>query len=215
MALEESHNTSAIVIGVLTFTTVAFLGLSIWAIYNYHQERTTINEQIDEAVAEARADQTEIERAQFEEELQNPYRTYSAPSVFGDINLEVPKNWNIYSEDDTSGSVQIDLYIHPDMVRNNSRDTNDPYAFRMELRDELYNTSIRGFQRDVDRGDLRSNTVEVSGVEGLRFEGQITRDQTGHLVALPFRDKTIWMWTEGSKYMDQFDKILELAELGR
>ncbi|MEX0934605.1 MAG: hypothetical protein WDZ42_02275 [Candidatus Saccharimonadales bacterium] len=215
MAPEKSHNTSTIVIGVLIFTTVAFLGLSIWAIYNYHQERTTVNEQIDEAVAEARADQTEIEKAQFEEELQNPYKTYSAPNVFGDINLEVPKNWNIYSEDGTSGRVQLDLFVHPNLVRNNRSDTNEPYAFRMELRDELYNTSIRGFQRDVDRGDLRSNTVEVSGIEGLRFEGQITKDQTGHLVALPFRDKTIWMWTEGSKYMDQFEKILELAELGR
>ncbi len=211
----KTHHTSTIVISVLVFTTVAFLGLSAWAIYNYHQERSSVDEQIDEAVAEARADQTAIEEERFEEELKNPYRVYSAPSVFGDINLEVPKNWSIYAEDGTSGRVQLDLFVHPDMVRNNRSGSNDPYAFRMEVRDELYSSSIRGFQRDVDRGNLRSNTVEVSGLEGIRFEGQINRDQRGHLVALPFRDKTIWMWSEGSRYISEFNKILDLAEIGR
>lgn len=212
MIVDQKGNTSTVIVGTLSFLIVALLGLSGWALYQYNQERTTVQQQIDQAVEEARESQRVEDEERFEEERQNPYRTYSAPGVFGSINIDIPRNWNMYAEESTSSRTQIDLAVHPDIVREQSG-PEDPYAFRMQLEDSLYQEIVSNYQRDVEREELQSRAIEVSGLQGVRLSGAISRDHNGVLVVLPYRDKTILLWTEGSSYRDEFDVILQEAEI--
>ncbi len=212
MYSDQKGNTTTVIVATLSFLTIVLLALSGWALYKYHEERTTVEEQIEEAVAEARELQRAEDEERFKEERQNPFRSYSAPGVFGSIDISVPRDWNMYVEEDVSSRTQIDLTVHPVIVREESG-SESPHAFRMQLSDRLYQDVMRNYQRDVDRGDLSSRAINVSGLEGVRLTGQISRDHRGVLVVLPYRDKTILLWTEGNRYLDEFDEIIDQADI--
>lgn len=209
--MQDNHKGSSVLTGVLVFLVVVLAGLSGWAVYAYIQERNTVQEQIQAAETAAREDQQAQAEEQFEEERRNPFRTYTAPDVFGTVEIDFPKNWNVYVEDTTSGSTQIDLYIHPDMIR--MHDSEHPFAFRMQLIDRLFDDETSDYRRDVERDEMQADTIQVSGVEGVRYRGELDSGFEGVLVALPFRDKTILLWTEGDSYRDEFNQILDAANI--
>lgn len=211
---DQSGDTTTIIIATLSFLAITLAGLSGWAYYEYHQARETVDTQIEEAVSEAREQQRQEDEARFEEEQRNPFRTYTAPSVYGAIEIAFPKNWNVYVEDDTSDSLQIDLFIHPDMIRMQDG-TDRPFAFRMQLHNELYQDIVDGYQSEIEDGEIESSTATASDIEGVRLSGQITDSHSGEMIILPYRDKTVQLWTEGGNYRDQFSTILERADISR
>ncbi len=210
----QENNNNAVLIFILGFLVVALAALAGWSLFKYHQERTTVQEQIDAAVQEAKQEQKKTDEARFEEERKKPFRTYTAPEVFGGITLSFPKTWNIYVEDSTSGSTLVDLTMHPELIRE--QQGNDiPRAFRMQLINSLFEDATRSHRSDAEKGDLEANTITVSGIEGIRYEGEIRDEYDGSLVALPYRDKTILMWTESQKFVSDFNTVLKKAEISR
>lgn len=212
--MNESSNKAAIIIYVLGFLVVALGALAGWSLYSYHQERTTVQQQIDAAVKEAKQEQKEADEARFEEQRKKPYRTYEMPEVFGVVSISFPKTWNVYVEDTTSGTTLVDVIMHPRIIRM-QKGVDDPKAFRLQLVDRLFEDATNNYRSKVDRGDLNANTITVSGLEGVRYEGNIENEHTGSLVALPFRDKTILMWTESRKFESEFNTILKQADINR
>lgn len=214
MKIDQRGDSTTIVIATLAFISIALLALASWALYQYNAERTSVDMQVAAAVQEAREEQQALDEAAFEEERRSPWRTYQAPEIFGGIELLVPKNWSIYAEDSTSNSVQLDLFVHPGQVRMQQGATH-PKALRLQLLDELYSDVMRDYQRSVEQGEVRSRTARVSDINGVRLSGQVTREQTGEMVVLPYRDKTILIWSEGERYLKEFDQVLERAEISR
>ena len=212
--MQNSGQNNKVILGILIFLVVGLAGLSGWAIWQYIEERDTVEQQIEVAVDEALGEQREELEEEFEQELRNPFRTYSPPDVFGAIDIKLPKNWNIYVEEDEGGNLPVDLYIHPELVRDFDGELG-PVAFRMQLVDELYDQATRNVRRDVDRGELDASTTEVSGIEGDRYEGVVRDDYVGVKVSLPYRDKTILMWTESESYLDDFEEMLEESSISR
>lgn len=213
VVMQESSN-SKIIIFIVGFIALVFGGLAIWALLQYNKERNTVQEQVDAAVEEAREDQQEKAEAKFEEEQKRPFRTYTAPDVFGGIEILFPKNWNVYVEDTTSGSPQIDLYIHPNQVRVQNGEAG-PVAFRMQLVNELFEKATSSYRKDVEKGELTAKAVEVSGIGGTRYEGKIRDDFKGSLVAIPYRDKTLLLWTESNNFRADFNNILGQTHINR
>lgn len=210
----QENNNNAVLIFILGFLVIALGALAGWGLFKYHQERTTVQEQVDAAVQEAKQEQKKADEARFKEERKKPFRTYTAPDVFGAITLSFPKNWNVHVEDSTSGNTLIDLTMHPKLIRE--QQGNDiPRAFRMQLVNRLFEDATKSYRRDTERGDLQANTVTVSGIEGVRYEGNIRDEYDGSLVALPYRDKTILMWTESRKFESDFNTVLKRAEISR
>jgi hypothetical protein len=211
--MQESSNKNLIMF-ILGAAVVVLAVVAGWASWQYYQERITVQEQIDAAVQEAKQEQKRKDEARFEEERKKPYRTYTAPQVFGAIEISFPKTWNVYVEDGTRGSPQIDLTMHPELVRV-QEDGDHPWAFRLQLLDQLYEKATRTYRRDAGNGDLNANAITVSGIEGVRYEGKIRDEFEGSLVALPYRDKTILMWTESGRYESEFNTVLERADISR
>ncbi|MEX0748482.1 MAG: hypothetical protein WD467_00790 [Candidatus Saccharimonadales bacterium] len=214
MLLNQKGNTTNVVIWTLAFMSVTLLVLSTWALYKYYLERTTVDDQVKAAVETARADQQELAEAEFEIERRSPYRTYTAPDIYGGISIDFPKNWSVYVEDSTAAREQIDLYIHPQIVRL-QRNVDAPYAFRLQLRDELYSEVVEDYQSSIEQGELSSRAVTVADIDGVRLSGQISGEQTGTAVVLPYRDKTILLWTEGGNYVAEFNDMLDRAQISR
>lgn len=213
VTMQES-NTGKIIIFIVGFLALAFGGLAIWALLQYNQERNTVQEQVNAAVDEAREDQQEKAEAQFKEEQKRPFRTYTAPDVFGGIEILFPKNWNVYVEDTTSGNPQIDLYIHPNQVRVQNGEAG-PVAFRMQLVDKLFEEATSQYRNETEKGEMKAKTVEVSGIKGTRYEGKVRDDFEGSLVAVPYRDKTLLLWTESNNFKSDFDNILGQTHINR
>jgi hypothetical protein len=201
-----------VIIGVLVFLVVVLGSLSGWALHKYQQERTGVQQRIDEEVQKARQEQRRADEARFEQERKTPYKVYTAPSVYGSIAVSYPKSWSVYVEDDTSGNTNIDLFIHPDIIRRQGgRDR--PLAFRMQLENGLFADVTDEYRNDVENGDLKANDVTISGIKGVRYEGNIQDEHQGSLVALPYRDRTILMWMESRDFSKEFNTILERVDI--
>lgn len=210
--MQDTDRRPTIVIGVLIFLLIAAIAVAGWAIWQYMQERDTVDAQIEAAVEEALAEQQEELEAEFEEERKYPFRTYEAPSVLGPIAVDIPDNWNRYVEESDSGNERVDLYAHPENVTLEDGDFG-PLAFRMQVLDEFYEDATSDFRSDAEDGELTASTVTVSDIEGDRFDGVVRDDFEGSLVALPYRDRTILLWTESERFIDDFDDILEQADI--
>lgn len=211
---DQNGNITTIAVGVLAFLVIVLGSLSAWALIKYNEEKDTVSQQVAAAVEEARTQQRQEDERRFEEERKNPYRSYSAPEVFGGIAFEFPKNWNVHSVDTTRGSTQIDLTIHPEAVRETDNGVNI-YAFRMQLIDELFDQQNRRYQRMAEKGELKAQPVTVSEIEGVQYDGEVVKDKDGRLIVLPYRDKTITIWTESRDYLDDFQEILRRAQISR
>jgi len=211
---DQNGNVTTIAIGVLAFLVIVLGGLSTWALISYNQERQTVNQQVSDAVQEAREQQRAEDEKRFEEERKNPYRSYSVPEVFGGITLEFPRNWSLHVKDSTSGATQVDLTMHPEIIRE-SAGSLDIYAFRMQLVDRLFESANRNYQRDAERGNLKAEAVTISGIDGVQYDGEVVRNKNGRLVVLPYRDKTIVMWTESRDFISDFQEIMRRAQISR
>jgi len=214
--IRHNQNGDGSIVAIISLAVVVVIlgGVATWAIMSYNRERETVNQQIASAVEDARADQRAVLEDQFEEERNNPFRTYTAPSVFGGLSLDFPRTWNVYVEDGTRGRVQIDLTMHPEIVRDQQSE-DDIYAFRMELQDRLFEQVNQSYQRDAERGNLDARAVTISGLEGVQYSGEVVRNKNGQLVVLPYRDKTIVMWTESNRFADDFEEILSRAQFSQ
>ena len=61
----------------------------------------------------------------------------------------------------------------------------------------------------LKKGKVTAKSVTVSGIGGTRFEGQIDDEQTGSMIFIPLRDKTLTIWTESGDYTNDFNTIIE------
>lgn len=201
--------------GIVLVLLLLVLGLgafSGWLWLNGNGE--TPEQQLTVAVSEARRLQREEDQARFDEERQSPYRRYEAPDIYGDITVRFPKNWNLYVQDDSEKATEIDLYMNPDFIRIQAG-VDTVYAFRMQLNDELFDEQNQNFAEAARDGDLKASSITVSGLEGVLYDGEIAKGHEGLLAVLPYRDKTLVLWTESRQYADEFTQILQRTEISR
>lgn len=197
---------------VFGFLTLVFLALFVWALMGKNNAEQAVEERISQAVSEAREDQKQLDAAAEQKRRESNTRTFSAGSIFGNLQVDIPKPWSLYVEKDASGKLQLDAYAHPNAVTV-SDDEDAPFALRFTFEDTLYQDEIASLNRTVEQGDLSARAVTVAGAKGTRFKGEIDRNTTGHMVVLPVRDKTVKLWTEGSAFTDQFNTILNNVSL--
>ena len=192
----------------MTITTLALGGTSIYFISEYNQAKTTVDQQKAEAAATARDEQKQADEADFVQRQKEPYRSYSAPLVFGALTIAYPRNWNLYAEERAEAGQQLNLFWNPDLVQ--SEDTYDgTYSLRTLLERTVYTAAIAKRQSAVEKGELTAEPITVSGINGTRYRGRVAENHTGILVILPIRDKTLSLWTESTDYANDFNTIIE------
>lgn len=168
--------------------------------------------QLAQEVEEARAEQKQQDEAEFTERQKEPFRSYTAPPILGDIVISFPKNWSLHVIEAEASSTALDLTMHPEAIKEN-RNVQAPYALRVTLERELYSEVLGSYSSAVTGETLNAQAIEISGITGTRLNGEIRNGVEGALVLLPLRDKTLSIWTESDRFISDFNKIIEALEV--
>ncbi len=191
---------------VVLLLALGFGAFSVWAYSSYSDQRNSVDAIVAAEVASAEEAQEQLLRAEFEEELKNPNRTYISPSALGSVKIIYPKTWSAYIQTQETGALRLEGYFHPNYVPSTNSDV--LYAVRVSLSRSDYTRELASYQRAVERGELTATAIKVSGAKGTRLDGLIKRDVTGAIVLLPLRDNTLLIWTESTDFMADFNRVI-------
>jgi len=189
------------------FFAILLLGFGVWAYLGKNDAQTNLDGQISDAVQVAEAALSDALTLQFDEESKLPHRTVKLADELGGVTFEFPKNWGVYVIDKGSGSKPLDLWAHPNVVPDISGETS--FGLRMQIVDDAYSDELGDFDREIENGEVSSQTARSNGALGVKLQGEVVRDKIGIMVMFPLRDKTLKLWTESSTYKADFETALE------
>lgn len=144
----------------------------------------------------------------------NTYR-YDGSPTYGSVTFRYPKTWSAYV-DTTSSSEPINGYFNPSVVPSVQSKT--AMALRVELLNQDYSQVVSSLSSNITSGLITSKAYvppKLKGVPnvtpGLYLTGHINpQDQTqsGSMVVIKVRDKTLEVYTESADYQSDFDNIV-------
>ncbi len=209
---------AAIILGVLLIASLAF---GYWAFSGRQDYKNNTDKKVSAAVAAAQTAQAAKLQAQFDEQSKSPYKTYTGSATYGSVSFNYPKTWSAYV-DETGNTQPIDGYFYPGQVPGIEGST--AYALRVELVNDDYATVLNQFQSNIQNNSVKASAYlppKMKGVAnaqvGTRFDGVIGQNQqgasqTGSMVVLKVRDKTLQIYTQSNDYLPDFNNII-LASL--
>lgn len=186
-------------------TTVG-LGIAFgWALMNYFDQKDNVDTKVSTAVTSAVKTQADKDAAIFEAEDKKPNRQFAGPEDFGALSFSYPKTWSTYVDKDAStGTFQA--YLNPVSVPPVSPSTQ--FALRVTIETKDYDTVLNTYQALVKKGDLKSSTVKVNGVDSTRLDGSFTKDIRGSAVIFKIRDKTVTIRTDADTFKPDFEALV-------
>jgi len=193
---------SSIFLGVLT---VGLLVFGIWAFINYMDQKNNVDAKISDAVATAKKQQTDTDEAAFAEREKQPTRQLIGPVDLGKVTVSYPKTWSVYvDKDGTTGAYAA--YMHPGSVQSVSQKITN--AVLVSVDDKKYEDSLKSYDSQVAKGDLRASAVKVGDLQGTRLDGTFSKDIQGAVALFKLRDKTVKIAVQLNDYMGDFNNII-------
>jgi len=192
---------------IMSVILVLVLGFTTFKYYNdYTKQNTEVDAIVAKAVGEAESAQAERLNAQHQEELKSPFETYTASSEANAIAVTYPRSWSSHVVAKSTGNKVLDGYFHPGTVPDTRGD--DKFALRMTLERADYAKVVDGYEKGVEKGELKAQAITINEVKGIRLTGILDRDTNGVMVILPVRDKVLKIWTEANVYAKDFNDII-------
>lgn len=190
---------------VFMITTVGLGGGMAWALVNYFDQKDNVDTKVSSAVTSAVKKQADADAATFEAEDKKPNRQFAGPEDFGALSFAYPKTWSTYvNKDSTTGTYQA--YLNPVSVPPISDTTQ--YALRVTIETKDYDTVLNTYQASVKKGDLKSSTIKINGLDSTRLDGNFTKDIRGSAVVFKIRDKTVTIRTDADTFKGDFDALV-------
>jgi hypothetical protein len=212
---DDSSKKSIALIVTIVILVLALAGsivFGVWAFNGRQNYKDNSDKKSATAVAVAELAQARELQAKFDQQSKSPYKTYQGPVAYGSISFYYPKTWSAYV-DESSSSEPINGYFHPTQVPGLQSDT--AFALRVELVNTPYNEVVQDLSGQIEAGKLTAvayippKMSNVTNVQtGTRFSGQIAQNQTGSMVVIQARDKTLEIYTESNDYLSDFDNII-------
>jgi hypothetical protein len=196
---------SWLVVAAAGFAALVFLVAFIWAFSQCVTYKKGAEARIAAAVTEAEKRKAEELEQGFQAERDRLRNKYTTDSVIANVTLRYPRDWSFYLDQDSSARTQIDAIFHPVVVAEGSPGT---YGLRLQIVQRLYDKVVADYQNEIERGELKASPIKVSGINGLRLDGQIDRTHSGALVLFPIRDKTLVISTEARDYLSVFNAAI-------
>lgn len=198
----------------LILLIMALLGVSALTAMYYGQAedyKNNVEQKIAAAVEESNQEISEQKEKDFAEKEKYPYDTYSGPDAAGSLRIQYPKTWSAYVvEPRSTNSKPIDGYFNPGHVPAIT-DNNNSFALRVLVVQQSYDTIMKQYVSDQKNGKVTIapyQSPNVPSLVGSRVEGEVESKKQGVKVLLPFRDKTLQLWTESTEYKSDFDNII-------
>lgn len=204
---QPKHNTVATVFGVISaillVTSAIFGWLFVQKNADYDELSSTVDLKVAEAVSEAKTEQALADA----EEAKKDTRQFTGPTDYGQLSFDYPKSWSVYIESDAARGGDFVAYLNPIEIEPVSNST--VYALRVMIRDKNFESVVAEYQRYLERGELRVETVAVGGATANRYVGKIPNTELyGVIVIFKIRDKTAILRTDALGYSSDFQTIL-------
>lgn len=199
-----------IVIIVLALVAVTFIGLFIWMMTRYNEERDRdLDGEIRAAVAEAKDEQAAKMEAEFLEREKYPYKTFAGPVDYGELTFEYPKTWSVYVAAAATAGGDFNAYFNPVQVDAVGKDTIN--ALRVTILNKSFENLTAEYQGAVGKdAGLTMESITVNGAPANRYVGKIPGTElSGIIVIFKIRDKSVIMQTDSMVFEGEFNKLLE------
>lgn len=198
---------SLVVIIILGVLFLAAGSAAIWSYVNYNEQKTNVDGKIELAVAKAKKEQGDIEAAKFAERDKEPNRQFVGPDDYGRLTFSYPKTWSVYIAEDISEGGDYLAFLNPVTVPPVS--AKQQYALRVTIEQENYDEVVQDYDSRVKKGELRSDGVSANGNNGIRFDGNFSKDIRGSAVIFKVRDKTVTLRTDADTFKPDFENIIK------
>lgn len=198
----------------LILVSVVTVGVAAFAYTSYGQAqdyKNNVDAKISVAVDEAEKKVSEQKDKDFAEKEKYPYNSYTGPEAAGSVRILYPKTWSAYTvEADRNSAKPLDAYFQPQQVPNIS-DQNNSYALRIMVSQQSYDTILKQYAAKQKQGKAAVQPYQspnVPNIIGAKVEGEVQTNKQGTMIIMPFRDKTLQMWTESTNYRNDFNNII-------
>lgn len=183
----------------------AALAFGLWAYSSRQDYKNNTDAKIATAVEVAEKETATEKDNEFIQREKQPLKEYKGPASYGTLSIKYPKTWAAYVDESGKSGTGLDGYFHPNFVPGVASDTD--YALRVQVTDTSYADELRTHDSNVKSGKTKASPykpVNVENVIGTQLTGEIGNQETGTLILLPLRDKTIKLWTEADQFNDDF-----------
>jgi hypothetical protein len=199
----------------LILLLIAAIGFGGWAFTRMQDYKTNSDQKTAVAVSQAKTAQAKELQAKFEEQSKSPYKSFNGSPTYGSITFNYPKTWSAYV-DNSNTSIPIDGYFHPGEVPGTESKT--AYALRAELLSQDYAQVLQSYSSPITGGKITARAYVPPRMQGVAnvvpgtyLTGQINdQDQTqsGSMVIMKVRDKTLKISTESQSYATDFNNVV-------
>lgn len=199
-------NTLLIPLILTVVMLLAVIGFGAWAYMGRQDYKNNVDAKIKTATEIAVQEAKTAKDNEFIEKEKLPLKSYQGSAQAGSLIVKYPKTWSGYVADSNSGNTPIDGYFYPNTVPGTASDA--AYALRVQVINKTFADEIKSYDSLVKQGKATAQPyqpVNVSGVVGLRVEGEISNKKQGIMVLVPLRDKTIKIYTESNQYFNDFN----------
>ncbi len=212
--LGDSHPLLIVTI-VLAILTVGLGGFGVWVFVNYQDQKNNVDAIVANAVETAKKEQAATDQVTFDEQDKLPTRQIVGPTDLGKVTFSYPKTWSVYIDKDGTGTnASYEAYFYPAAVPPLSKDV--PSALRTTITGAKYETVLAGFNERLKTGKLKASPVTVSGVDGMRLDGEFSETVRGSMIILKIRDKTLQIYTQAEAFKADFDTyVLKSIEFNK
>jgi hypothetical protein len=191
--------------GITLFLVASALG--VWALLAYTEQKADVDGKISLAVAAGVKKQAEEDEAKFQESYKNPRIEFVGPSEYGRLSFMYPKTWSVYVEKDGTDRGDYKAYLHPVSVPSISG-KDSRYALRVEILNKNFDDTLKQYESQLKKGELKSSSVEYNGNAATRLDGAFSKELRGAVVLMKVRDKTIRLSTDADSFKPDFDTLL-------
>lgn len=192
---------------VFAVTTLAGLGVSVWAYVNYKDQKDNVDSKITTAVAEAKKDQAEKLELAFQEAEKEPNRAFVGPDDYGRLSFKYPKTWSAYVSEDAVRGGEYKAYFNPGVVPPLKSD--QQFALQVTIENKDYDKILETYSSRVSSGKLQSSSVKADEQNGTRLEGNFNDDVKGYAVIFKIRDKTVTIRSDAEVFKADFDALVQ------
>ena len=198
-----------IVIILLALVSVAFIGLFIWMMGQYHEAQSDLDGKIAIAVAEAKDEQAQKDEADFLEREKVPVRSFSGPADYGELSFSYPKTWSLYVAEDASNGGNYIAYFNPIQVDPLARESIN--ALNLTIRNQSFESVVESYKGQVEGKEpaMTVETITVNGATANRYVGKIPgTEHNGIVVMIKIRDKTVILQTDSMLFEADFNALI-------
>lgn len=206
--------------GVMNAWQMATIGLSvlvlglgsfgIWAFVAYNEASSDLQGKIDVAVAKAREEKGIEDEQKFSEREKQPNKVFKAPDDYCGLKFLYPKTWSAFESEEVTNGGDYLAYLNPDVVPPISN--SQQFALRVTIEQKDYDNVTSQYDSLVQKGDLKQSSTSSQGKEGMRLDGNFSKNIRGSSVIYRCRDKTISLRTDADVHKADFESIIRTID---